>query len=70
MTLPPFTDRIFYLDRRDFFAHITYLTSDLWALFVLDEDGEWELETSAPTYEQLFQMIRPFNPDLLLEESW
>lgn len=70
MTLPPFTDRIFYLDRRDFLAHITYLTSDLWALFVLDDDGEWELETSARTYEDLFQKIRPFNPDVLLEEPW
>ena len=70
MTLPPFTDRIFYLDRRDFLAHITYLTSDLWALFVLDDDGEWELEMSASTYEILFQRIRQFEPNLLLEEPW
>jgi hypothetical protein len=70
MTLPPFTDRIFYLDRRDMLAHISYLTSDMWVLFVLDDDGDWEFETSARTYEDLFQMIRPFNPDVLLEEPW
>jgi hypothetical protein len=70
MTLPMFSDRIFYLDRRDIFAHISYLTSDVWVLFVLDDYGEWKLEASARAYEDLFQMIRPFNPDVLLEEPW
>ena len=70
MTLPPFSDRIFYLERTDTLAHLGYMTSSMWALFLLDDRGEWELEGIAPSYDELVHKIWPANPTLLLEEPW
>lgn len=70
MTLPKFSDRIFYLEANGLLAHIQYLTSDMWALSLLHHDGDWEFDHIGPTYQDVYQTIRPANPTLLLEEPW
>lgn len=70
MTLPYFSDRLFYLEQQDTVAHAQYLTSDKWALSMLTESGLWQVVDIAPDYETIFRMLRSFNPVLILEELW
>lgn len=59
MTHPWFSDRIFWLERRNTLAHCQYLTSGMWALQELALDGDpdagWEVVEIRETYAQLFK---------------
>jgi len=66
-----FTDRIFYL-RTDELAHISFLTSGMWVLYILSEKFEWNwmVQEIADTYEELMAEITYKDPVLLLHEEW
>lgn len=67
-----FTDRIFYLGKDDSLAHISYLTSGNWVLYLLEaaDDWEWQVDSAYPTYEQAFRAIAYRDPVTLLQEEW
>lgn len=67
-----FTDRVYYLERDGAMAHIGFLTSGSWVLYLLeaDADWEWDVEGVYPQFEDAFRRIAYRDPLVLLNEEW
>ena len=67
-----FTDRVYYLDRDGALAHIGFLTSGNWVLYLLEAKSgwEWQVEGIYPEFGYAFRAISYRDPLVLLNEEW